>query len=103
VLVIDYGRHEDASLREEQADVWMGFSEQELRGFAVQAGLVDVRVAPVAPALVRSGPDAHIGWLCLLGRRPLTPTRGSRKSSTARREQDSDKKIESESVDRKES
>jgi ArsR family transcriptional regulator len=99
ILVIDYARHEDEALRERQADVWMGFSEQELGDFAKQAGLVDVAVTALSPSLVRSGPDAHIGWLCLFASRPLTAARGSRKSSAAPARRDSNQKTETESTE----
>ncbi|HMJ16140.1 MAG TPA: metalloregulator ArsR/SmtB family transcription factor [Polyangiaceae bacterium] len=71
VLVIDYARHEDEQFQDAQADVWLGFSPDELADFAESAGLVDVRVVPVPGRFVRTGPDAHLPWLSLLGTRPL--------------------------------
>jgi ArsR family transcriptional regulator len=69
MLVIDYVRHDDEAFREAQADVWMGFSEDELRSYAESAGLTDICVRPVAASITRSGPDSHLGWLSLIGRR----------------------------------
>ena len=70
LLVIDYVRYEDERFQEQQADVWMGFSPQELVGHAEAAGLVDVSVAELPPGFVRVGPDAHLAWQSLLGTRP---------------------------------
>lgn len=69
VLVIDYARHDDDAMREAQADVWLGFSPDELRGFAEDAGLAELALGEIPP-YPRSGPDAHIGWLWVLGTRP---------------------------------
>jgi ArsR family transcriptional regulator len=77
VLIIDYARHEDESLSEKQADVWLGFAPEELERHAKAAGLCRIQVAPLPP-LVRSGPDAHIGWLCLLAERRRGPDNGKR-------------------------
>lgn len=70
VLVIDYARHDDDKLSEQQADIWMGFSKQELTGFAQDAGLRDVIVTQIPAGYSRAGPDAHIEWLSLVGTRP---------------------------------
>jgi len=69
VLVIDYARHDDEKLSEQQADVWMGFSPEELAELGESAGLEHVRVAPVPSAYRRTGPDAHLAWLALVGTR----------------------------------
>jgi ArsR family transcriptional regulator len=73
LLVIDYARHEDAGMTETQADVWLGFSKGELRGFAEAAKLSEVHVRELPAGFVRQGPDSHIQWLTLLA------TRGARK------------------------
>lgn len=72
LLVIDYARHDDELLQELQADVWLGFAPEELREYAAEAGLVDVAIAPVPGRYVRVGPDAHLPWLSLLAKRPIT-------------------------------
>jgi ArsR family transcriptional regulator len=69
LVVLDYAQHDDASLREAQADLWLGFSEDELVGFAREARLTDVAVRPIPPTLVGSGPDRHVRWQVLVGRR----------------------------------
>lgn len=76
LLVIDYARHEDTAMTETQADVWLGFSKSELRGFAEAAKLSDIHVRELPPGFVRSGPDSHIQWLTLLA------TRGAKKSQS---------------------
>lgn len=70
LLIIDYCRHSDEALREEQADVWMGFEPSELEGYACAAGLVDVRVTRVPAGFVQNGMDGHIAWQALVATRP---------------------------------
>jgi DNA-binding transcriptional ArsR family regulator len=66
LLVLDYARHEDESMRS-QADLWLGFESDELVRFALDAGLEEATVARIpAP---RSGPDAHLPWQALVARR----------------------------------
>jgi DNA-binding transcriptional ArsR family regulator len=69
LAIIDYCRHSDEALRDEQADVWMGFDAAELEEHARAAGLVDVRVNPVPAGLVRNPMDGHIAWQALIARR----------------------------------
>ena len=70
VVVMDYGAHEDERMRTEQADAWLGFEPAELRQWAERAGLVDVQVTPVPAARCGDGPDGHLDWQILAGRRP---------------------------------
>lgn len=75
VLVLDYDAHADDKLRDQQADLWLGFSAEDLTGFAEQAGLVDFTVAAVPPMWRGDGPDRHLDWQLLSGRRgPLSPS-----------------------------
>lgn len=82
VVVVDYAPHEDESMRE-QADLWLGFDEAELRRLARGADLVDV-VVRALPAHSphgspnshnshnshkRSAPDAHLAFQVMVGRR----------------------------------
>lgn len=85
VLVIDYARHDDESLSEQQADVWLGFSPDELVNYAADAGLDRVTVSPIAPSYVRTGPDAHLGWLSLVGTRPEHPAQRETHGKTSAR------------------
>ena len=69
VLVIDYAPHSDERMRDEQADAWLGFAANELREWALRAGLTDPSVAPVPSARCGSGPDGHLDWQVLAARR----------------------------------
>jgi ArsR family transcriptional regulator len=83
VLVIDYARHDDERMSEQQADVWLGFSAEELAGFATAAGLDAVAVGRVPPGLARVGVDAHLPLLTLAAERPraLSDARPRRRAS----------------------
>lgn len=69
LVVLDYAPHEDLALKEAQADLWLGFSEAELSGFAREAGLDDVSVRAVPHAFRGEGPDGHLEWTMLLAKR----------------------------------
>jgi ArsR family transcriptional regulator len=71
LVLIDYLRHEDEQLRDRQADVWMGFSGDELEDFARAAGLVEVCARQVPPGFTGGTPDSQVGWQVLIGKRPL--------------------------------
>ena len=69
LVVLDYGPHEDESMREREADLWLGFSADELGKLARRAGLNDVSVRPIPRARCGSGPDSHLAWHCLIAKR----------------------------------
>ncbi|HSY23037.1 MAG TPA: class I SAM-dependent methyltransferase, partial [Polyangiaceae bacterium] len=71
LVVVDYERHDDESMRE-QADAWLGFEATTLRRFARSAGLEDVRVTKIAAPFRGDGADAHLPWQVLVARRPRT-------------------------------
>ena len=71
LVVVDYERHDDESMRE-QADAWLGFDAATLRRFARSAGLEDVRVTKIAASFCGDGADAHLPWQVLVARRPRT-------------------------------
>lgn len=73
LLVVDYCRHSDEALRDEQADVWMGFEASELEAHARAAGLTDVSVGEVPAGFVQNGMDGHIAWQTLVATRPACP------------------------------
>jgi DNA-binding transcriptional ArsR family regulator/SAM-dependent methyltransferase len=62
VVVLDYDAHEDTRMREEQADVWLGFSPNDLVALATEAGLERAAVERLAPGLRGDGPDRHLTW-----------------------------------------
>jgi ArsR family transcriptional regulator len=69
VIVLDYEPHDDEAMREEQADVWLGFAPDELVRLARAAGLDDARVTPVPASFRGSGPDRHLTWQVFSARR----------------------------------
>ena len=72
LVVLDYAAHDDEALREQQADVWLGFEADELVRFASEAGLSEARVLTVPAGRKGRGPDAHIDWQILVATKPLT-------------------------------
>lgn len=67
IVVIDYERHDDESMRDE-ADLWLGFEPTELRRLAVEAGLEDIDVVRLPSAWCGRGKDAHLPWQVLVAR-----------------------------------
>ncbi len=71
VVILDYVAHHDEALREEQADLWLGFSPDALRRDAERAGLVAAEHRIVPSIRCGSGPDGHIDWQAFVARRPV--------------------------------
>lgn len=67
LIVIDYAAHDDERMRDEQADLWLGFTESELVELARRAKLDDARVRPIPSA--GGGPDGHLTWQVLTARK----------------------------------
>jgi DNA-binding transcriptional ArsR family regulator/SAM-dependent methyltransferase len=70
LVVLDYTTHEDEALREQMADLWLGFGQKELEGFAKKAGLREATVRTIPRPRCGDGPDAEITWQCMVARRP---------------------------------
>jgi DNA-binding transcriptional ArsR family regulator/protein-L-isoaspartate O-methyltransferase len=70
LVLLDYDRHEDEALRTQQADLWLGFDEDELRGLFERAGLEWRGVREVPRAYRGAGPDRALRWLVATGVRP---------------------------------
>jgi ArsR family transcriptional regulator len=73
LLVVDYEPHANESLREAQADVWMGFEPKALLSFAAEAGLVGARVRSIPAgfwAHGRRGRAERVPWLALMATKP---------------------------------
>lgn len=68
VVVIDYEAHVDERLREQQADLWLGFDAAELTDLAERAGLSSARVTTIPSARCGDGPDGHLDWQVLVAR-----------------------------------
>jgi ArsR family transcriptional regulator len=69
VIVVDYEPHRDEALRERQADLWLGFDGAELTTLATAAGLCEVRRTRLPAAWCGEGPDRHLKWQLLAGKR----------------------------------
>jgi DNA-binding transcriptional ArsR family regulator len=68
VIVVDYARHDDESMRDE-ADLWLGFEPAELARFAREAGLENSDVIQIPSAWCGKGKDAHLPWQVMVSRR----------------------------------
>ncbi len=69
VLLLDYALHDDVELRDAQADLWLGFAEDDLARLASEAGLVDVTTRSLPPGFRGDGPDRHLSWILASGTR----------------------------------
>jgi ArsR family transcriptional regulator len=69
VVVIDYVAHEDERMREQQADLWLGFEPGELQRLAAGAGLHGATMTRIPAARCGGGPDGHLDWQVLIARR----------------------------------
>jgi len=67
LIVLDYGRHDDERMRD-QADLWLGFSPDELKKLARGAGLQDAQISVIPSRLITAGPDAHLPWQMMVAR-----------------------------------
>jgi hypothetical protein len=67
VCVVDYEAHDDQALREQEADLWLGFEPRELKRLARGAGLFDVHWRRLPAAWQGEGPDRHLTWQLLVG------------------------------------
>lgn len=67
VLVVDYARHDDESMRDE-ADLWLGFEPAELKRFARDAGLESAEVVKLPSAFCGRGKDAHLPWQVMIAK-----------------------------------
>ena len=77
LIVLDYGHHDDERMRE-QADLWLGFSADELKKLARGAGLQDAQISAIPSRLVTSGPDAHLPWQMMVAHAAPAPRRRPR-------------------------
>jgi ArsR family transcriptional regulator len=67
VVVLDYEPHDDQVLREQEADLWLGFEPRELRRMGKAAGLVDAHWQRLPAAWQGAGPDHHLAWQLYVG------------------------------------
>jgi ArsR family transcriptional regulator len=69
VVILDYEAHRDEAMRHQEADLWLGFESAELIRLAEQAGLCEIEHGRVPKPWRGDGPDSHVGWQWLVGRR----------------------------------
>jgi DNA-binding transcriptional ArsR family regulator len=67
VIVLDYEAHDDPKLREQEADLWLGFEPRELKKLGEKAGLVEITQRRLPAAWQGEGPDRHLAWQILTG------------------------------------
>lgn len=68
VIVVDYARHDDESMRDE-ADLWLGFDSSELSRLGREAGLSSPQIIRLPAAWCGRGKDAHLPWQVMVARR----------------------------------
>lgn len=56
LLLVDMLPHEHAEYREQMGHQWLGFAEEELRGWLAEAGFVQARFVPLPPDPKARGP-----------------------------------------------
>lgn len=69
LVVLDYMAHADERLRTEWADAWLGFEAAELEAMFAQAGLLQTTVMPIEPPRCGHGPDGHLSWQVVSGKK----------------------------------
>jgi DNA-binding transcriptional ArsR family regulator/protein-L-isoaspartate O-methyltransferase len=84
LIVVDYAPHEDEVLREQQADLWLGFGDEELAEFARRAGLLDTQVRAIGQGRCGDGLDSALGWQFMVARRSRVHSLNAHKASTRR-------------------
>lgn len=72
IVILDYLPHSDERMREEQADVWLGFAQEELSQKLEELGLVVVSTRRVPDAYRPVGPDAHLDWYAWVAQKPIS-------------------------------
>jgi DNA-binding transcriptional ArsR family regulator/protein-L-isoaspartate O-methyltransferase len=85
VAVIDYEHHEDEALREQQADLWLGFDPEEMEQFARHAGLEPSRVFRLPTSFNGTGPDRHLHWQVMIAYRPVCSASVNARATTKSR------------------
>jgi len=69
LCVIDYLAHDDERMREQRADVWMGFAELELKSLLEYSGFAVLDFRAVPQGYISPGFDAHIPWFVATAQR----------------------------------
>ena len=69
LVVVDYLPHGDESMRQDQADVWLGFSPSDIERWMGEAKLKVIAAKSVPSSFSRGGPDAHLAWQVVIAQR----------------------------------
>jgi len=72
VIILDYESHHDDALRQQHADLWLGFGPTELKQMAEGAGLTGLHLEKLPPPWCGEGGDRHLPWQVLWGRRGVS-------------------------------
>jgi len=78
LVLIDYDAYTDDAFRLQRADVWMGFSREEIGRLALGAGLSEMEVTHIPSGYLAGGADAVRACLLLAARRPFGAVTSSR-------------------------
>jgi ArsR family transcriptional regulator len=87
VAIIDLAQHEDESLREELADLWLGFQPTEMRRWLKASGFEVTHTGTVAPEPPESGSNDDSQRMQLItfrGRKPWAKSRPPRARAKAK-------------------
>ncbi len=70
ICIVDYCSHNDEEMRDQRADVWMGFTKDQLASIVCDLGLIEFQFQTIPAGYVHSGFDAHIPWFVATARCP---------------------------------
>lgn len=62
LVLLDYLAHDDEQMRQDQADVWLGFDLDDVTQRLDEQGLTLTCSVPVPERFRSPGPDAHLRW-----------------------------------------
>jgi SAM-dependent methyltransferase len=77
VFMLEYESHSDEALREQQADLWLGFAPDELGRFGAQAGLERIEQLRLPQPWCGVGADRHLPWQLVSGWRGVPAGRAA--------------------------
>ena len=67
VFILEYEGHRDEALREQQADLWLGFAPEELVRLCGHSGLEQVEQLRLPQPWCGAGADRHLAWQLVVG------------------------------------
>lgn len=76
VVIIDLAKHEREWARELMADVWLGFTEQQIRQWLTRSGLVGVTYSSAAIDSPAGDEQEKLGTFVAVGTKPADETAG---------------------------